>query len=103
MKYFSNPKINGTPNMINNEIKITIGVYIFANLLIKRSPLDLLLLASNIISLTFEAVDSLYVVVAFILIAPSLFIKFANTLLPLKTSRGLLSPVKEAVFNELDP
>ena len=81
----------------------TIGVYHLANLVIKFSDLDFLLVAFSISSKILETVLSSKLVVTLTLMIPSLLIEPLRTSLPSLTKTGTASPVSIEVSNELVP
>ena len=90
------PKDTGiiTNKILNNTI---VGVYIFANLLIKVSVFDFLSLELSINSIIFCAVDVLYVLVVFIFNILFKFTHPLNTTFPVLTFLLIDSPVRDDV------
>lgn len=81
----------------------TTGVYTLANLLIKFSDFDFLLLAFSTKSKILLTVDSVNFLLTLIFKDPSLFIHPLNTSSSILTFLGIDSPVKAIVFSEDSP
>ena len=90
--------------MASNTAKpITIGVYIFANLVINLSEVDFLEAAFSTKSKTLLTVESKYSFVTFAKIKAFIFIQPLNIVAPSLTSTGTDSPVRAEVSSVVSP
>ena len=102
LKLYSPLMIGG--KIASNTAKlITIGVYIFANLVINLSDVDFLAAAFSTKSKTLLTVESKYSFVTFANISAFRFIQPLNIVAPSLTSTGIDSPVRAEVSRVVSP